>query len=543
MSLKKFGVSFVVGVIGVFASITGVSAAETDFLECVKQDECVLESDVTINEQIKLTNDLILDLNGHTITSTFPDQNGGNIVTSYKLTIKDSKGNGKFDASSGNGYAFYAIDGGTLILESGEIISKYAPFSGNNTTGDMNFIVNGGTLTALEGAAIYMPGQVNLEINDGTLNGGINLRMGQITINGGTIVNNNTKNVDAIEDYYSYSGNVFFSDAIAIFGGTYTSENAEYGNTLNMVINGGNFESEIGNALSIYALGKVKQELNVTITGGTFNGKEISVSVETPKTLELDGDASKIAEYSKEDNKVNAVITGGSYNSNVESLVTDGYKVIENNGLYTVQPNLTIETDDENVSFESDTPISNDYKLVVEEVEVKDVEALTETISDKITESLKDTEVLQSTKVLATYDISVKDSTDTVVKMENGNYAISIKLTEDQIGDYNTFKVVYINDKGEVAEVLDATLTDGVLTFKTTHLSTYAVVGYNTLAVNPGEDEGDLGDGTTTPETPSEETPEVPQTFDSFMTYVAAGVVSIALIAGAVLYIKKKQTN
>ena len=203
MKTKAIGLLFVLG--GILAPSV-VSAAEADFLECVKQDVCVLESDVTIDEQITLKNDLVLDLNGHTITSTFQEAGKGNIGTSHTLTIKDSQGNGKFDASEAQGYAFYAYDGGTLILESGEIISKYAPFSGNNKTGDMNFIINGGTLTALEGAAIFMPGQGTLEINDGTLNGGINIRMGQVTINGGTIINNNPKNTDPIEDYYKFPG-------------------------------------------------------------------------------------------------------------------------------------------------------------------------------------------------------------------------------------------------------------------------------------------------------------------------------------------------
>ena len=549
MKTKAIGLLFVLG--GIFAPSV-VSAAETDFLKCVKQEVCVLESDVTIDEQITLENDLVLDLNGHTITSTFQEAGKGNIGTSHTLTIKDSQGNGKFDASEAQGYAFYAYDGGTLILESGEIISKYAPFSGNNTTGDMNFIINGGTLTALEGAAIYMPGQGTLEINDGTLNGGINIRMGQVTINGGTIINNNPKNIDPIEDYYDYPGNVFFSDAIAVLGGIYTSENSEYGNSLNMTINGGTFESEIGNALTIYALGKVEQDLNLTINGGTFNGKEISVAIETPETLELNGTESEIAEYSKVNNDVKVVITDGSYSSNVESLVADGYKVVENNGLYTVQPNLVIATDDEDVTFESDEPISNDYRLVVEKEELANEEAVMESVNEQITTALEETkEELLDSKLVATYDISVKDSNDQVVKLENGNYAISIKVTEDQVKGYNAFKVVYINDKGEVAEILDAVLANGVITFETTHLSTYAIVGYNTVSLTEDDDEA-IGDGTetpgeseepTTPDTPAEETPEVPQTFDSLTTYVVAGIVSIIAIAGAVLYIRKKQTN
>lgn len=538
MKTKAIGLLFVLG--GIFAPSV-VSAAETDFLECVKQDVCVLESNVTIDSEIPVENDLILDLNGYTITSTYQKSNAGNIVTSHKLTIKDSKGNGKFDASAAKGYAFFAKDGGTLILESGEIISKYAPFAGNNTTGDMNFIVNGGTLTALEGPAIYMPGQVKLEINGGTLNGGISVRMGQVTINGGTIINNNPRNTDPIEDYYNFSGNVFFSDAITVIGGTYDKGNDEYGNSLNMVINDGTFESTIGNALSFYALGKVKQDLNLTINGGTFNGEKLSVAVETMDSLGIED-----TEYSKVDNKVNLLITSGTFNSNIKSLVTDGYNVIEDNGLYTVQPNLVIATDDEDVTFESDEPISNDYKLVVEKEELANEEAVMESVNEQITTALEETkEELLDSKLVATYDISVKDSNDQVVKLENGNYAISIKVTEDQVKGYNAFKVVYINDEGEVAEILDAVLANGVITFETTHLSTYAIIGYNTVTLTEDGDDV-IGDGTdtpTTPETPSEETPEVPQTFDSLGTYVAAGIVSIIAIVGAVIYIKRKQTN
>lgn len=89
-----------------------VNAAETDFAECVKQDECVLESDVTIDTTIELQNDLVLDLNGYTITSNVKT-NGAAIETSHTLTIKDSKGTGLFDASQG--YAFFAFDGGCVF--------------------------------------------------------------------------------------------------------------------------------------------------------------------------------------------------------------------------------------------------------------------------------------------------------------------------------------------------------------------------------------------------------------------------------------------
>ena len=72
MSLKKGKIlTGIFGFLPVFllGSAIQVNAAETDFATCVKQDECILESDVTIDSTIDLTNDLILDLNGYTITS------------------------------------------------------------------------------------------------------------------------------------------------------------------------------------------------------------------------------------------------------------------------------------------------------------------------------------------------------------------------------------------------------------------------------------------------------------------------------------------
>lgn len=500
-----------------------VNAAETDFVECVKQDECVLESDVTIDTTIELQNDLVLDLNGYTITSNVKNPNAA-IETSHTLTIKDSKGTGLFDASQG--YAFFAFDGGTLILDSGEIKALDAPFAGNNTTGDMNAIVNGGTLTAIHGAAIYSPSQGKIEINGGTLNGGINIRMGQVTINGGNIINNNPLNVDPIEDYYGFQGSVWLSDAIAVIGGTYTSENAQYGNSLNLVINGGNIESELGNALTIYAFGKVEQDLNLEINGGTFNGKEISVAIEDADSLGLkDYSNVKVEDYKIYDNNVNVSITSGTFNSNVESLLNDGYKVVETDGLYNVEPNLVLSTDDETVTFESEKPLPNDYELRVEKETLDDVNAVITDTKTSIAESLKENNTnitFKDAEILATYNINVYSGTE-IVKIEGTDkYKISIAVAEELLSKYDYVKVAYINDEGKVETIYDATVENGVVSFETTHLSTYSIVGYNaelTQIDNPIEN---------------------PSTSDNVLTYVLIGGISLVGIAGASLYLKKR---
>lgn len=217
--------------------------------------------------ELSFTNKAItLDLNGKTVSGTFTDnfsviEAGENA----SLTVQDTSvaGTGKI---ASNKYGISARDGGALIVKRGTIESEYAPLSGNNTAGDMNFTVNGGTLTAKHGPAIYMPGQVNLSITDGVLNGGISLRMGQVSISGGTI-NAATDGLDSPADYYHYSGNAWLPDALYVFGGTYTSENTTYGNSLHLNITGGTFNcaNGQGSAVAIYDLGKVEQVMEITI--------------------------------------------------------------------------------------------------------------------------------------------------------------------------------------------------------------------------------------------------------------------------------------
>lgn len=181
-----------------------------DAVAAAKNDETVtLLKNAETTVELSFTNKAItLDLNGKTVSGTFTDN--FSVIEAGEdasLTVQDTSvaGTGKI---ASNKYGISARDGGALIVKSGTIESEYAPLSGNNTAGDMNFTVNGGTLTAKHGPAIYMPGQVNLSITDGVLNGGISLRMGQVSISGGTI-NAATDGLDSPAEYYHYSGNAW----------------------------------------------------------------------------------------------------------------------------------------------------------------------------------------------------------------------------------------------------------------------------------------------------------------------------------------------
>ena len=288
--------------------------------------------------ELSFTNKAItLDLNGKTVSGTFTDnfsviEAGENA----SLTVQDTSvaGTGKI---ASNKYGISARDGGALIVKRGTIESEYAPLSGNNTAGDMNFTVNGGTLTAKHGPAIYMPGQVNLSITDGVLNGGISLRMGQVSISGGTI-NAATDGLDSPAEYYHYSGNAWLPDALYVFGGTYTSENTTYGNSLHLNITGGTFNcaNGQGSAVAIYDLGKVEQVMEITVSDEAKLGTNSTARNAYDKLSLSDiGVTSPEPGFGAHSGQVSTTITGGLFSSDPSAYVPDTHHVEDSgNGSY-----------------------------------------------------------------------------------------------------------------------------------------------------------------------------------------------------------------
>lgn len=186
------------------------------------------------------------------------------------------------NATNTSNYGVYALNNGRVTMLSGMVDADYAAFAGNNTTGDMNFYIEGGILRSERYPAIYMPGQVDLVMHGGTLEGGIVARMGQIAIEGGTI-NEQTNPVDGdgIDQNYSSMPSVA-GEAITLLAGTYKSANGEHGNDMNVIINGDNVKIngdvvlyDFGNTASGYA-----QDVNVEIINGRLTGFETKFTEE-----------------------------------------------------------------------------------------------------------------------------------------------------------------------------------------------------------------------------------------------------------------------
>ena len=410
-------------------------------------DTITMVNDAQLSSAIAIDKAVTLDLNGKTITA---GANPIQVLKSGEFTIDDSGVQGAIEATTPlsveggslilengkisvnnttNGYGIYVSKNGSVTVNGGEISSTYAPLSGNNTTGDMNFTVNGGILTAESGPAIYMPGQVNLTITDGTLNGGISLRMGQVDISGGTI-NAITDNIDPIDKFYNYSGNAWLPDALYVFNGTYTSENAEHSNSLNLNITGGTFtcENDKGGAITIYDLGKVEQESSITISGEA----KLLTTAESRKAYQVlnlkeVGVSSPAEGYGTYSGHVKTVITGGMFSKQPDaSYIANGCVVVNSgdaNYPYLIQKAEPVG-EAEAVAEVADPSVDDSQLSHLTEDQQKDVVAAAESVevsSDVMQEQSKDAleEVKKDSTIVADAVQALNTQLESTVKAED----------------------------------------------------------------------------------------------------------------------------
>jgi len=405
-----------------------------------------LEADTTVDAIIPINRNVNLDLNGKTLTTI---ECGLSVVDGATLTVSDSRTGGKLTSSgtpirvdgtgskaiinngtieSTNDYGIYAKNNGAIIVNGGTVTSKDAALSGNNTTGNMNFEVNGGTLTAAQGPAIYMPGQGKLTVTNGTLNGGISLRMGQVDISGGTI-NSISTGIDSPANYYNFSGNAWLPDALYVFGGTYPSEDAQYGNSLNLNITGGTFNclNDQGSAIAIYDLGKLAQTANVTISGGTFTTNSTTRKAYQVLNLSDIGVTAPKEGYNNPDyvGKVNSSLTGGTYSADPSAYVVPGYVASYNGSTYTVYYPVPVTPGNNNNS--SSTTTKNPDGSTTTTTTDKTTGTVTETTknpdgSTTTVETKKDGSVTETNK-------TANGSVGTVKSDANGNTEISANIS------------------------------------------------------------------------------------------------------------------
>ena len=248
----------------------------------------------TVNETIKVSNGIVLDLNGYSITAK-----GTAIINNGTLTIKDSGTNGMVQSEKnvaicvGNN-STTTIESGTYLGREGAVITGYATGAtitinggtfvatdnaviagnGKNRAGNANTInITGGTFngtittSGYVACGIYAPWKDNINVSGGTFNitggAGIVVRAGNITITGGIFncTGNATGKVGDSRVVVPCSALVFDSEA------NYPAMN----DNSNITVTGGTFTSDSSVSNIFVVLKNDDSNKRVEVKGGTFS--------------------------------------------------------------------------------------------------------------------------------------------------------------------------------------------------------------------------------------------------------------------------------
>ena len=265
-----------------------------------------LGADIALDENMTIEKDLVLDLNGRTLTTgTY------SFTVASNVTIQDEVGTGKMLGN--RTYMIYvgSTQPGTLTLKSGTITNnKMAAVmtrangtfimdggrveaSGFTSYNSGRFVLNDGVVFAQSSLAVRLNTEdTTMEMNGGTIEArgkdatALQLSRGEAVINGGKILApdeggggiilfGNTKltvnDVDVQAEQSALSGN-----------GTTSPSEQNYGGNVTLVINGGKFN---GGSCSLY----LPQPFSTTvINGGTFTGGEVAAEIRA-SIVEING--------------------------------------------------------------------------------------------------------------------------------------------------------------------------------------------------------------------------------------------------------------
>ncbi|MBO7664795.1 hypothetical protein J6S46_03000, partial [Candidatus Saccharibacteria bacterium] len=235
--------------------------------------------DVVAGDWAYIAGETTLDLNGNTIT--FSDSYSDLYVSGGKLTIT---GEGKITKTT-SGDALWAIDGGEIILESGDIEGvDYAVYAGSTwDTAGGKFTMNGGSIS-VDGWGIVGYANGEVEFNDGVINAGsgigisgngsTNCAGAKLTVNGGEI--NAALGVYApqIDGVTTINGGVINAteSGVEVRAGDLNITGGEINVPSDVAYTtaaNGSGSTTTGAAIAV-AQHTTKQAINVTVSGGVF---------------------------------------------------------------------------------------------------------------------------------------------------------------------------------------------------------------------------------------------------------------------------------
>ena len=180
----------------------------------------------------------------------------------------------------------------TVTIENGSVINAgVSVISANNLlSAGTNVTINGGTLTVDEkNTAIYWPMEGELNITGGTIKGGtgIEAKMGTITISGDAEIVGTGKLYESepTNGGSSPDGSALLMSA-QMYGASTSQKQYRENKNLTLIIEGGTFRSNEGNAITVYntknQTDDKAQEANITIESGDISGENSAIKYISP---------------------------------------------------------------------------------------------------------------------------------------------------------------------------------------------------------------------------------------------------------------------
>ena len=386
------------GTVGVFAD-GGAPATDDVYTTLPAPDEngvIKLDKDVVLSTSADIEGNVVLDLNGHSITASdsWPSDDIHDYLIGVKrgatLTIRDSGNNGIINAAEPSKDGLIVAvklttkgEGETgntaaLLVEDGTITGTEYAISGNGTRHGTSVVINGGNIIATTGTGIYNPQDGALTVNGGSVTGynsAIELRSGELTITGGSF----TAKAPSYGVAASGSGTTVTGAAVAIYQHTTKLP-------ITVSISGGTFTGAYAFSETNVQNGSATE--NVTITGisnGAFNGNVSSDNCTdfiTGGTFKVTDDtklAACLAPGLDVDDSGKVVVgsdavaqVGDKYFENLQDAITaagagetvyllknievDGSKLTNNNGVITIDnKNIVLDGKDHKITVKGVT--------------------------------------------------------------------------------------------------------------------------------------------------------------------------------------------
>lgn len=490
---------------GNFVFESGTIDAKNGYAIYVNGGKTIIKGGVIDSASYAILNAGNLILNGGNVNS----QNG---FTVYSYSNSTFEMNGGTINYSGDGQAIFlkencsaVMNGGEVLapngrgvaafkntyfeMNDGKIIAKIQALTGNGSTSGTNegtnakFKITGGTLESTNGVAIYLPQpQGETTITGGTIKGvtGIEIRAGKLNVSDAEIISSYIPT----ESEKNGNGSTTKGAAIAVVQHTTKLP-------IDVTVSGGYFEAYTpfiqqnveGNEQE--AVDKV----NIKIEDGVFN------------TIEGDENNHPTASVFSE-NKEN-FITGGAFSIVPESkYIGEKLNAYNFGDYFYVIDNVIFEDEESPIAMISSEPLPKSYKLEIIEVEGENFK----NTASEVEEKFKSDKKIKDTTLLGLYDINMKNG-ENIVSIDDNKLLIYVEMDKDLL-KYDHYKVVYIDENGEIKEEIDAKLAteifgveidqDNILVFETTHLSTYGIVGYNDVKVDNNIPNSPTGDNIVT---------------------------------------------